>query len=198
MADSSPPTTTTSQPTPAPLRTPNRFITDHDAHGAAIFNTSIPEPLPAKVIANGDKFYLGYATTSCPADFTGRADLAGYAAALADPPGVVIPGGTVLRIVDVRPGGASPMHRTVSLDYGVVLEGEIELVLDSGETRVMRRGDVCVQRGTMHEWRNRSATEWGRMLYVLQEARPVEVEEGGRRLEEDYGVGMENVRPSGK
>ena len=46
------------------------------------------------------------------------------------------------------------MHRTVSLDYGVVLEGEVELVLDSGETRLMKRGDVSVQRGTNHAWRN--------------------------------------------
>ena len=40
------------------------------------------------------------------------------------------------------------MHRTQSLDFGVVLEGEIELVLDSGETRLLKRGDVAVQRGT--------------------------------------------------
>lgn len=46
------------------------------------------------------------------------------------------------------PGLTSPMHRTVSLDYGVVLEGEVYLVLDSGEERLMRRGDISVQRGT--------------------------------------------------
>jgi quercetin dioxygenase-like cupin family protein len=77
------------------------------------------------------------------------------------------------------------MHRTVSLDYGVVIEGEVELVLDSGETRVLRRGDVAVQRGTMHAWRNTSRTEWARMMYVLQECKPVEVE--GKVLGEDYG-----------
>ena len=58
------------------------------------------------------------------------------------------------------------MHRTVSLDYGIVLQGEMELVLDSGETRLMKVGDVAVQRGTMHAWRNTSSTEWGRMIYV--------------------------------
>jgi quercetin dioxygenase-like cupin family protein len=61
----------------------------------------------------------------------------------------------------------------------------MELVLDSGETRLMKRGDVAIQRGTMHAWRNTSSTSWGRMMYVLQECKPVEVE--GEVLKEDYG-----------
>lgn len=181
------------QETTPGLRTPNRFITDHNAEGLAVFSTSIPEPIPAKVIGNGDKFYLGYATTSYPADF--QSDIATYSDSLTNLPGIVIPGGSVLRIVDIRPGGESPMHRTVSLDYGVVLEGEIELVLDSGESRIMKRGDVSVQRGTNHLWKNRSQTEWGRMLYVLQEAKPIEI--NGKRLGEEYGEGLENVKASG-
>lgn len=99
----------------------------------------------------------------------------------------------MLRIVDMRPGALSPMHRTVSLDYGVVLEGEVELVLDSGEVRLMKRGDVAIQRGTNHAWRNNSDTVWARMLYVLQEAEPLEV--AGQKLEEDYG-GIPGVRSS--
>lgn len=86
------------------------------------------------------------------------------------------------------------MHRTTSLDYGVVLEGEVELILDGGEKRVMKRGDICVQRGTNHAWRNCSETEWSRMLYVLTEALPVELEDG-KKLEEDLG-GMVGVRKS--
>ena len=85
------------------------------------------------------------------------------------------------------------MHRTVSLDYGVVMIGEIELILDSGEARLLKAGDICIQRGTMHAWRNTSQTEWARMLYVLQACQPVVV--GGKTLEEDYGT-MAGVRPS--
>ena len=48
------------------------------------------------------------------------------------------------------PGSTSPMHRTVSLDYGCVIEGEVECVLDSGEVKLLKRGDVCVQRGESH------------------------------------------------
>jgi hypothetical protein len=176
------------------LRTPNRFITDYDASGLAVFNTSIPDPLPAQVIGNMG-FHLGYATTSIPADFTNQSDIATYSSFLSTPPGIVIPGGSVLRIVDIGAGGETPMHRTLSLDYGVVLEGEIELVLASGESRVMKRGDISVQRATNHKWRNRSQTEWGRMLFVSQEAKPVNV--NGKILGEDYSYGMENVEPSG-
>jgi len=85
------------------------------------------------------------------------------------------------------------MHRTVSLDYGIVLVGEVELVLDSGETRLMKTGDICVQRGTMHAWRNTSPTEWARMMYVLQPSLPLTVD--GQELKEDYGS-MEGVKAS--
>lgn len=179
----------------SPLREINRFITDHNDKGLAIFNTSIPDALPPQTIGVGDKFYLGYTTNQYPASFADNKDIASYAAQINNPPGIVVPGGSVLRIVDMRPGADSPMHRTVSIDYGVVLEGEIELVLDSGESRIMKRGDVSIQRGTNHLWRNRSKTEWGRMLYVLQEAQPIEI--NGKRLGEDYGVGMDGVKPSG-
>ena len=86
------------------------------------------------------------------------------------------------------------MHRTVSLDYGVVLEGEVELVLDSGATRILKRGAIAVQRGTNHAWRNPSTTRWARMLYVLQESKPLEI--NGKALGEDYGGGMDDVKPS--
>jgi hypothetical protein len=66
------------------------------------------------------------------------------------------------------------MHVTRSLDYGIVLEGEMELILENfedGEVRLMRRGDCCVQRGTRHAWRNVTPPSvnggWGRMVYVL-------------------------------
>lgn len=87
------------------------------------------------------------------------------------------------------------MHRTQSLDYGVVLEGEIEMELDGGEIKVLKRGDVAVQRGTMHAWRNQSKTEWARMLFVLQGCEPVVV--GGERLGEDLGGGLEGLPGSG-
>ncbi|KAI1340404.1 hypothetical protein F5Y15DRAFT_57077 [Xylariaceae sp. FL0016] len=163
----------------------HRFITDHNASGQAIFNTTLSEDLPGKTIYNEAKFSLGYVTDHRPVSFAGNKDVGTYAGYLDNHPGIVVPGGTVVRFVDMPPDSISPMHRTVSLDYGIVTEGSVELVLDSGETRVMRRGDVAVQRGTMHAWRNMSKTEWARMMYVLQESAPLEV--GGQVLGEDYG-----------
>ena len=57
------------------------------------------------------------------------------------------------------------MHRTQSIDYGIVIEGEMTLVLDAAETR-LQRGDVVIQRGTNHAWANRSGKPC-RMLFVL-------------------------------
>jgi hypothetical protein len=47
---------------------------------------------------------------------------------------------------DTPPGGISPMHRTLSVDYATVIEGTVELILDSGETRTLKAGDTIVQR----------------------------------------------------
>lgn len=167
------------------LRHPNRFITDHNKEGQAIFSSKIPEPVPFTQIPNDAQFALCYATNQYPVELSNDADVKTYEHYLSNLPGIIIPGGTVLRYVDMRPGATSPMHRTVSLDYGVVLEGEVELVLDSGEKRLMKRGDLSIQRGTIHEWRNTSQTQWARMLYILQEAHPLEI--GGKKLGEDYG-----------
>ena len=57
------------------------------------------------------------------------------------------------------------MHRTQSVDYGIVIEGEMTLILDEGEA-LLRPGSVVVQRGTNHAWANRSGVVC-RMLFVL-------------------------------
>jgi len=170
-----------------------RVITDHDASGKAIFSSKVPDDLSWQSISDA-RFCLSYATNQIPVDMNNSKDLQTYSDFLENKPGIMIPGGTVLRYVDFMPGSLSPMHRTTSLDYGVVVEGEIELILDSGEVKLLHRGDIAVQRGTNHAWRNASTTEWARMLYVLQEAEPVKVD--GVELHEDYGGGIEGVKPS--
>ncbi|MFG1266775.1 cupin domain-containing protein [Xanthobacter sp. DSM 14520] len=61
------------------------------------------------------------------------------------------------------------MHRTQSIDYGIVISGEMTLVLDRGET-LLRQGDVVIQRGTNHAWANRSGQPC-RMLFILVDGR---------------------------
>lgn len=62
---------------------------------------------------------------------------------------------TEIRVVEMPPGCRRQMHRTDTVDYGLVLCGELTVVLERGET-VLRPGDIIVQRGTNHLWHNRS------------------------------------------
>ncbi|GKZ20526.1 hypothetical protein AbraIFM66951_005851 [Aspergillus brasiliensis] len=167
---------------PKNIRPLNRFITTHDpATQKAIFSNQLSEEMPIQQIQDSAdaQFSLAYTTDTTPANLADDADIPAYASYLSNPPGITISTGSVCRIVDMPPHALSPMHRTVSVDYGVVLEGEVELVLDSGETRVLKRGDVAVQRGTNHAWRNVTPGEgqWARMLYVLLPAKGVDLGE---------------------
>lgn len=175
---------------PKDLRPLSRYITTHSSSGMAIFSNTIPASVHAKGVTNNAMdFSLMYTTSTQPAQMSGEADIASYASYLADPPSITIPHGSVGRIVDFPPGYTSPMHRTVSLDLGIVIEGEIELILDGGDTRVLKRGDVAVQRGTNHAWRNPLPVEegrWARVFYMLQDAKPIEFGDG-LRLGEDLG-----------
>jgi quercetin dioxygenase-like cupin family protein len=164
----------------------NRYITTHSESGCSVLESTIPSPAIWRHIPEAS-FFLGYVTKSFPIDLKDDADLVTYTDAYGSPPKVTYPGGTVLRVMDLAPGKASPMHRTVSLDYCVVLEGVLELALDSGETQLMKRGDMCVQRATMHEYRNTSQTEWARMLMVyVDSTKPVV---GGKELGESMVSG---------
>ncbi|KAF2724164.1 hypothetical protein K431DRAFT_282433 [Polychaeton citri CBS 116435] len=173
---------------------PKAYLTGHDASGQAIIHSAREVPW-AKY--DEDKLGMGVAyTTQFPADLNDDADVAAHDAKLAKGPiGLVSGGGTVLRYVDFAPQYTCMMHRTQSVDYGIVIEGTIESVLDSGEVQSMGRGDVMVQRATMHAWRNPSETEWARMIFVLQDCKPLTV--AGKRMGEDLGRGTDGVPPSG-
>lgn len=109
--------------------------------------------------------------------------------------GLVSKGGAALRYIDFAPGYTCMMHRTKSIDYGIVLEGHPECVMDSGETRQMKTGDCMVQRYTKHAWRNPSTSEWARVLFVLMDCEPLTHD--GQTLKEDLGTGAAFVPASG-
>ena len=88
------------------------------------------------------------------------------------------PEGTVFRLVEYQPEVAPRNHRTETVDYAVVLSGEIDMELD-GAVVHLRAGDVLVQRGTLHNWVNRG-TRPCVIAFVLVPAQPVE--HGGKRL----------------
>ena len=77
------------------------------------------------------------------------------------------------------------MHRTMSLNYWVTIEGEVELQLDDGGVWRARKGDVVVQRGTMHKWTNVTLDGgWLKMVFMVQASEPVKV--GGEVLKEHW------------
>jgi hypothetical protein len=192
----------------SPLPGLRRFITGHDSStGRSILEQEASPIAPWQSFENGQMgFTVIYTTSESPVDVNSDADLARHHQVVTSGTlGLVNPGGNVCRIVDMAPGYITLFHRTQSLDYGVVLEGEVELLLDENydvqtgqspqDPPVMRRGDVAVQRETMHGWRNHSQTEWARMLFVLTDARPLTV--AGRELREDLGAGLAGLPSSG-
>jgi quercetin dioxygenase-like cupin family protein len=139
---------------------PRRVVTGHDARGRSVFTSDGPVPA-AGAAPSGSLFYELWATDAAPAPIdTDPSDSA--AGPLSVSPA---PNGTKIRINELPPGAGSPMHRTQTVDYGIVLDGEVVLVLEDSET-VLRAGDVVVQRGTSHRWENRSATT-ARVAFIL-------------------------------
>lgn len=104
-------------------------------------------------------------------------------------PPVHVPNGCVARMIDFTPGAASDMHRALTLGIGTVCEGEVELSLGSGEKRVLRPGDVSVNRGTMHKWRNTSNEKPARVLFIMLDIKPLVV--NGKTLEFEMGELMD-------
>jgi quercetin dioxygenase-like cupin family protein len=81
--------------------------------------------------------------------------------------------GSRFAVIDFPPGNAPHMHRTETIDYVIVLEGEIEMDMDKSTVK-LKAGDVMVQRGTNHAWANRSNAR-ARVAFVLIDAEPLGV-----------------------
>jgi len=140
-----------------------RIVTGHDSAGRAVFRSV--DSLQPEPIASGDaNFATIWSTAEVPVDLNDETD--GRERSV----GLTLEGGSVIRLVDMLPRGESPMHRTNSIDYGIVLSGAVELELDDGAVETCRAGEVIIQRGTIHLWRNPSDTEICRIVFVLTEA----------------------------
>jgi len=139
---------------------PRRVVTGHDSRGASVFASDGPVPV-VRTAPDGAFFCEIWSTGAMPAP-VGAAEPDPTLDALTVPPA---PNGTKIRINEFPPGVVSPVHRTQSVDYGIVLDGEVVLVLDDSET-TLRAGDVVVQRGTSHRWENRSGRT-ARMAFIL-------------------------------
>lgn len=172
------------------LAPPKRYISGFDNKGRSIINESIDPDIKWTDVSNDSnehsgQFSLVYATKGFPIDINESNDIDFYKKSLQNGVSITIPGGSVMRVVDMAPGSTSPMHRTTSIDYGIVLQGQVEAIMDSGDSVLLNKDDIFVQRGTMHAWRNTSTTDYARMIYILMSSKPIEVD--GKALKEDLG-----------
>ncbi|KAJ2994104.1 hypothetical protein NUW58_g1645 [Xylaria curta] len=169
-----------------PLPVIHRYITTHGADGKPTFETGVKEEINFDRTHMSCDLFLAYTGTQFPVDLGHGSDLDTYKGHIVKKPeSFMIPGGFLSRYVDYHPGCAPLWHRTTTLDFGVVVEGQIQLELEGGEKRILNRGDVVVQRGTNHAWSNPSETEFARVLYVALDAKPPIV--NGVELRESLG-----------
>jgi quercetin dioxygenase-like cupin family protein len=155
------------------MRVPRRVVTGHSPDGESVVVSDGPVPVSRELPLDGVAFHEIWSTSGAPAPITAvEPDDPTQRGELAVPPP---PHGTRIRVNEFAPGSLdvrglqSPVHRTASVDYGIVLEGEITLVLDGSEV-VLHPGDVVVQRGTSHAWANRGDAV-ARVVFVLVDGR---------------------------
>jgi quercetin dioxygenase-like cupin family protein len=148
-----------------------RVVTGHDTSGRAI--VKIDEVAKNLVSSRpGASACVVWTAEGFPVDNTGEED-AGLRKI-----GTTLDNGTVFRILELAPGVTPRNHRTDSIDYAVVMSGEVDMELDD-TTVHLKAGDVLVQRGTIHNWVNRGS-EPCVIAFVLIAAKPVTV--GGKVL----------------
>jgi mannose-6-phosphate isomerase-like protein (cupin superfamily) len=167
-----------------------RVVTTVDKSGAAVVLLDGENPHKRPRSKHGTESQLLWVTDRAPAAVGGTADRAAVSIGIAPPPA-----GSIFRIVDFHPmppevatldpnyqqqiiGDHEPskgrpprhplMHRTRSVDYAIVMAGEIDMLLDEGEIH-LKAGDVLIQQGTNHAWVNRG-TETCRIAFVLIDA----------------------------
>jgi quercetin dioxygenase-like cupin family protein len=139
---------------------PRRIVTGHDASGKSVVLSDGPTP---KTLDIGTAaFHEVWITAQTPVPIAATEAEPTDRPVRTPPP----PNGVMVRFTEMAPGSESPMHRTETVDVGVVLEGETWLLLDDGSETRVRTGDAVVQRGTNHAWANRS-DRTTRMVFVL-------------------------------
>ncbi|KAF5589172.1 cupin domain-containing protein [Fusarium pseudoanthophilum] len=155
---------------PAPgLRQIVRHITGHREDGKAHFLASDHGEHYRFMGENKAVANIIYSTRETPVNLNEDVDVE---KARQEEPPFHYRNGSLVRMIDFGPGVESPFHRSLTIDYGIVIEGVFGLTLDSGEMRIMRQGDVCVQRATAHKWKNITGNETmpGRMMWILLDA----------------------------
>ncbi len=143
-----------------------RVVTGHNAEGKArvLIDDLVPNVSSGRP---GQGSHVVWTSTDLPVEFVedgedkGARDIA-----------TTIENGSVFRIVEYAPGVSPRNHRTESIDYAVVMSGEIDMGLDDGEQVHLKAGDVLVQRGTIHNWENHGS-ETCVIAFILISSKPL-------------------------
>ncbi|KAH8652752.1 hypothetical protein BGZ60DRAFT_387600 [Tricladium varicosporioides] len=158
------------------LPTPRLVVTTHTEDGTSTFLSDQMVPAFAPFGPSAASFSRFHSRLSVPVSNT------------TSPPEMPLqlprcpPHGIIFCTSDFPPGASSPMHRTLSLDYCVVMSGEIVLKTDSGEEKTVKAGEFIVQRGVNHLWENKGS-ETCRIAFVMVSAEKI-VLKNGAALEE--------------
>jgi len=154
---------------------PRRIVTSHDSEGKAV--VSIDETIPSSVMEGLDGIRTGafWASTDGMPTNDNNCSEDGATRQVGDV-GLFASNATNFRYTDIGPGVLTPMHRTPTIDYNILIKGELVLITDDGtEKHLKDPGDVVIQKGTAHAWKN-PGTEWTRWATVLIDAKPALVD----------------------
>ncbi|TVY33485.1 hypothetical protein LSUB1_G006911 [Lachnellula subtilissima] len=150
---------------------PRVVVTTHTPDGTSIFGVDREVPLFRPMGPAGSSFAVFDRRGAVPVnkqEATGE-----YAEMLPRCP----PGGVIFCISNIAGNFTVPMHRTLSIDYAVVLTGEIVLRLDNGDEKTVRPGEYIIQGGANHQWINRTS-ETCRIMFVTASAEKVKLADG--------------------
>ena len=142
------------------MSAPRRIVTGHDDSGRSVVlsDATVPKTLDVGTAA----FHELWITSQTPVPIAATEPEPTDRPVRTPPPA----NGVNVRFTEMAPGAESPMHRTETVDVGIVLDGETWLLLDDGSETRVGVGDAVVQRGTNHAWANRSDSPV-RMVFVM-------------------------------
>ncbi|KAF5370307.1 hypothetical protein D9758_006888 [Tetrapyrgos nigripes] len=172
--------TTTSKPALPPVR---RVVTGHTTDGKSTVIRDEVQPPQFWSPGSINAIYDIGRTETIPANIDSEITTGEFIDEIATSKGHVGSTGAVFRSFDFAPGAVIPFHRTVSMDFGVIVKGQIVLQLDDDKKVTLNQGDAVVQRGTIHNWRNET-DEWTRIFFVVMGAHPINI--NGEELKEEW------------
>ena len=151
-----------------------RVVTGHDANGKAVVASDERLTAVSRRIGANISGCEMWSTDRMPVDNSAEAAAAQRAGFVKRYNYVGSGEGTTFRITEWAPGHARFTHRTETVDYAILLSGEIDLELENNEVVHLKPGDVVIQRGTTHTWVNRGSVP-AVTAFILIDAKPAEV-----------------------